>query len=85
MPQAVKAMLAFYKWINIDPDLRLNEWLGFALVMPLVFGISFQTPLVMLFLNRIGIFGWEPTCPSGGTRSSSWPSCRPLCSPRPRT
>ena len=27
--------------------------------MPLVFGISFQTPLVMLFLNRIGIFGWE--------------------------
>ena len=59
MPQAVKAMLAFYKWINIDPDLRLNEWLGFAIVMPLIFGLSFQTPLVMLFLNRIGIFGWE--------------------------
>lgn len=59
MPRAVAAMLAFYKWINVDPDLRLNEWLGFAIVMPLVFGISFQTPLVMLFLNRIGIFGWE--------------------------
>jgi sec-independent protein translocase protein TatC len=59
MPQAVKAMLAFYKWINIDPDLRLNEWLGFAIVMPLVFGLSFQTPLVMLFLNRIGIFTWD--------------------------
>jgi sec-independent protein translocase protein TatC len=59
MPSAVRAMLAFYKWINIDPDLRLNEWLGFAIVMPLVFGLSFQTPLVMLFLNRIGIFGWE--------------------------
>jgi sec-independent protein translocase protein TatC len=59
MPKAVAAMLAFYKWINIDPDLRLNEWLGFAIVMPLVFGISFQTPLVMLFLNRIGLFGWQ--------------------------
>jgi sec-independent protein translocase protein TatC len=59
MPQAVKAMLAFYKWIDIDPDLRLNEWLGFAIVMPFIFGLSFQTPLVMLFLNRIGIFGWE--------------------------
>jgi sec-independent protein translocase protein TatC len=59
MPQAVKAMLSFYKWIDIDPDLRLNEWLGFAIVMPLIFGLSFQTPLVMLFLNRIGIFGWE--------------------------
>jgi len=59
MPQAVKAMLAFYKWINIDPDLRLNEWLGFAIVMPLVFGLAFQTPIVMIFLNRIGIFGYE--------------------------
>jgi len=59
MPKAVEAMLTFYDWINIDPDLRLNEWLGFAIVMPLVFGVSFQTPLVMLFLNRIGLFGWE--------------------------
>jgi sec-independent protein translocase protein TatC len=59
MPSAVRAMLSFYDWIDIDPDLRLNEWLGFALVMPLVFGLSFQTPMVMLFLNRIGIFGWE--------------------------
>lgn len=40
----------------MEPDLRLNEWLGFAILMPLVFGISFQTPLVMLFTERIGIF-----------------------------
>lgn len=59
MPRAVSAMLGFYDWINIDPDLRLNEWLGFAIVMPLVFGVSFQTPLVMLFFNRIGVFTWE--------------------------
>src|SRR4029077_8171509 len=49
MPKAVEAMLTFYDWINIDPDLRLNEWLGFAILMPLVFGVSFQTPLVMMF------------------------------------
>lgn len=59
MPSAVSAMLGFYDWINIDPDLRLNEWLGFAIMMPLVFGVAFQTPLVMLFFNRIGIFSWE--------------------------
>src|SRR5207248_5869408 len=35
--------------------LRLNEWLGFAIFMPLVFGISFQTPLVMLFLAKLGV------------------------------
>ncbi|MCZ2340681.1 MAG: twin-arginine translocase subunit TatC [Bacteroidales bacterium] len=56
LPGAVKALLAFNRWIELDPDLRLNEWLGFALVLPVVFGVSFQTPLVMLFLNRIGTF-----------------------------
>ena len=59
MPQAVKALLWFNEWIGLEPDLRLNEWLGFAILTPLVFGISFQTPLVMLFLERLGIFDIE--------------------------
>jgi sec-independent protein translocase protein TatC len=59
LPGAVKALLGFNIWIDTDPDLRLNEWLSFALILPLVFGLSFQTPLVMLFFNRIGMFGWE--------------------------
>ena len=59
LPGAVKALLGFNSWIDVDPDLRLNEWLGFAIILPLVFGVSFQTPLVMIFLNRIGMFGWE--------------------------
>ncbi len=42
--------------LGFDPDIRLNEWLGLAIVLPLVFGASFQTPLVMIFLNRIGLF-----------------------------
>lgn len=56
LPGAVKALLKFNEMLGFDPDLRLNEWLGLALVLPLVFGISFQTPLVMVFLNRIGMF-----------------------------
>ncbi len=56
LPGAVRALLAFNNWIDLDPDLRLNEWLGFALILPLVFGVSFQTPLVMVFLNRLGTF-----------------------------
>jgi len=35
--------------------LRLSEWMSFATILPLVFGIAFQTPLVMLFLERVGI------------------------------
>jgi sec-independent protein translocase protein TatC len=55
MPKAVEAMLWFNEWLGLSADLRLNEWLGFALMMPIVFGASFQTPLVMMFLHRVGI------------------------------
>jgi sec-independent protein translocase protein TatC len=56
LPGAVKALLSFNEWLGFNPEIRLNEWLGLALILPLVFGVSFQTPLVMVFLNRIGIF-----------------------------
>ncbi len=49
-------LLTFNEVLGIDPDLRISEWLSFVLILPLGFGISFQLPLVMLFLERIGIF-----------------------------
>jgi sec-independent protein translocase protein TatC len=59
IPRAVGALLWFNEWLQLEPDLRLNEWLSFAIFMPLIFGVSFQTPLVMLFLERINIFTVE--------------------------
>jgi sec-independent protein translocase protein TatC len=59
LPGAVRALLAFNLWIDMDPEIRLNEWLSFAILLPLVFGVAFQTPLVMFILNRLGMFGWE--------------------------
>ena len=56
LPGAVKALLAFNEWLGFDPDIRLREWLGLAIILPLVFGASFQTPLVMIALNRIGLY-----------------------------
>jgi sec-independent protein translocase protein TatC len=55
IPRAIGAMLWFNEWLGIGADLRLEEWLGFALMMPLIFGICFQTPLVMMFLHKVGI------------------------------
>jgi sec-independent protein translocase protein TatC len=52
-------LLWFNTVMNIDPDIRIGEWLTFALLLPLGFGISFQLPLVMLFLERIGVFTVE--------------------------
>ncbi len=56
LPGAVKALLMFNEMLGFDPDIRLNEWMSLAIILPLVFGISFQTPLVMVFMNRIGLF-----------------------------
>ncbi|MCE9605954.1 MAG: twin-arginine translocase subunit TatC [Planctomycetia bacterium] len=48
-------LLGFNQSLGIDPDPKISEWLGFVLLLPLGFGVSFQLPLVMLFLERIGV------------------------------
>jgi sec-independent protein translocase protein TatC len=48
-------LFTFNDSMNIGIDARISEWLSFVLILPLGFGISFQLPLVMLFLNRIGV------------------------------
>jgi sec-independent protein translocase protein TatC len=55
-PQMLSFFFGFYARIDTDPDQRLSEWLSLVLIMPIGFGLSFQLPLVMLFLERIGIF-----------------------------
>lgn len=52
-------LFSFNQTMNIDPDPRISEWLSFVLFLPLGFGISFQLPLVMFVLQRIGIFTIE--------------------------
>jgi sec-independent protein translocase protein TatC len=49
-------LFGFNAWLNIEPDPRIKEWISFALLVPLGFGISFQLPLVMFVLERVGIF-----------------------------
>jgi sec-independent protein translocase protein TatC len=55
IPKAIEALLWFNEWLGYKPDMRLSEWLGFAIFMPVIFGLSFQTPLVMMFVGRLGI------------------------------
>lgn len=52
-------LFSFNLMTGIDPTPRISEWMGFVIMLPLGFGISFQLPLVMLLLNRIGVFSLE--------------------------
>lgn len=49
-------LFGFNQSLGLDPEPRISEWLGFVILLPLGFGVSFQLPLVMLFLERIGVF-----------------------------
>jgi sec-independent protein translocase protein TatC len=52
----LRFFFAFSGLMGIDLEPRITDWLSFVLILPLGFGIAFQLPLVMLFLERIGIF-----------------------------
>ena len=52
-------LFTFNSQMGIDPIPRVNDWLSFVMFLPLGFGIAFQLPLLMLFLNRIGVFTVE--------------------------
>jgi len=59
-PFVLEFLLSFNAWLEVQPQIRLSEWVSFAVILPLMFGISFQLPLVMVFLNRLDIIS-EPT------------------------
>ncbi len=48
-------LFTFNRKLNISIEPRFSDWIGFVLLLPLGFGISFQLPLVMLLLERLGL------------------------------
>ena len=55
----LKFLFDFNDWLGIEPSPRIADWMSFVLWMPLAFGVSFQLPLVMLFVDRIGIVDYK--------------------------
>ena len=52
-------LLSFNALVGTDPYLEAGKWFNFALILPAMFGVSFQLPLVMLAANRLGIVAVE--------------------------
>ena len=55
-PPVLKFFFSYNAAFGAETEPRLAEWLSFVLLLPVGFGISFQLPLIMLFLERIGVF-----------------------------
>jgi sec-independent protein translocase protein TatC len=52
-------LFRFNRQLNISAEPRISDWISFVLILPLGFGISFQLPLVMLILERLGVITVE--------------------------
>ncbi|MEU7987124.1 twin-arginine translocase subunit TatC [Streptosporangium canum] len=49
------AILLGFAPTNAIPLLEMDDYLSYALVMLIIFGVSFELPLLMVFLNVIGV------------------------------
>jgi len=52
-------LLQFNGQLDVAVEPRLTYYINFVLLLPLGFGVAFQLPLVMLFLERIGLIATE--------------------------
>lgn len=55
LPLVLKFLMTYNESVGVRLDPRLSEYLSFATLLPLMFGIGFQLPLVMVFLERMNI------------------------------
>ncbi len=55
-PFVLGFLLKFSDELKLQTQIRIADWIDFAIMLPVMFGISFQLPLVMLFLERLSIF-----------------------------
>lgn len=58
-PIVLDFLISFNKWLGVELQPRLSEYINLVLMLPAMFGISFQLPLVMLFMERINIMTVE--------------------------
>ncbi len=56
LPVVLDFLLGYNSRMEMPAQIRISEWISFAVTLPLMFGISFQLPLIMLFLTKINLF-----------------------------
>lgn len=57
-----RALLFFYEWsggMGISNDWRIGEYISFATQFTLLFGLSFELPVVVMVFVKLGLLGYE--------------------------
>ncbi len=55
LPLVLRFLMTYNNYVGVKLEPRLSEYLTFASILPLMFGIGFQLPLIMVFLERMNI------------------------------
>ncbi|WP_285499910.1 twin-arginine translocase subunit TatC [Actinokineospora sp. NBRC 105648] len=58
IPQGLEVLVSFGGGVFITA-LNASDYISFVLVMLLIFGVSFEMPLLVIMLNRIGILPYD--------------------------
>jgi sec-independent protein translocase protein TatC len=61
-PLSLNFLLYFGTCIGIENSWTFESYISFMTTMMLVFGLSFETPVVIFFLNKIGLVSIEALC-----------------------
>jgi sec-independent protein translocase protein TatC len=56
LPSVLDFLLGYNVRMGLTAQIRISEWISFAIMLPLMFGLSFQLPMIMLFLATINLF-----------------------------
>ena len=55
LPMVLRFLMTYNDSVGVKLEPRLSEYLTFASILPLMFGIGFQLPLIMVFLERMNL------------------------------
>ena len=55
LPMVLTFLMKYNDYVGVKLEPRLSEYLTFASILPLMFGIGFQLPLIMVFAERMNL------------------------------
>ncbi len=59
VPQTLRAFIQASRWLGIEPRWTIDSYISFVAQFTLMTGLTFEIPLVILILVRLGVVGYE--------------------------